>query len=317
MRQSARWGPTLVNPVARSRWRASSRASERLTSSRRQPGWRSSCVDAQRGQPASPASSREARLPLGEVGFAAAGDGFAALGQLVLPAVELCSTAAGLEERVPLLQGPCIAAPHAQEVRFHVEQAPIEQAAAVLGAAGHQVVAAGLEGHHGQRSAEFAEMGHVGAVQPALPRPRPCAAGRPCGCGRPLLPTRRRSRGPGRPGGSGHRGRGHGSCARRPSGAWLRAREVLPAPLAPVRRLSAGPGRQRDGVEPTQARDVEARNPHQPAPKQNARTRPGVRMRSTWNRRSVTGGAASPRGGTSRCRPRERGRRSWRRAVGG
>jgi hypothetical protein len=52
MRQSARWGPTLVNPVARSRWRASRRASERLTSSRRQPGWRVSWFDAHAPAPA-------------------------------------------------------------------------------------------------------------------------------------------------------------------------------------------------------------------------------------------------------------------------
>ena len=81
----------------------------------------------------------------------------------------------------------------------------------------------------------------VGAIQAAFPHGARMAQAGLAGCGRPLLPTRRRPPGPGRPGGSGHRARGPGSCAHRPSGAGLRA-VVLPAPLSPVSRLSPGPG---------------------------------------------------------------------------
>jgi hypothetical protein len=71
---------------------------------------------------------------------------------------------------------------------FHVEQPPVEVAAAALAGAVDQRVAAGFEGDDCQRLAKFAQMADRGAVQPGLPcvlpewrRPARCAVSEP-GC---------------------------------------------------------------------------------------------------------------------------------------
>ena len=98
-----------------------------------------------------------------------AGQRFSGLGQLMIPGIEHPRRPALLEQGVALLQRPGVAAPQGQKIRFHVEQAPIEEAAAGFTTTADQRMATGLEGHYRQRCAEIAQLRDIFAVQSSLP----------------------------------------------------------------------------------------------------------------------------------------------------
>ena len=132
--------------------------------------------------------------------------------------------APALSSGVALLQGAGVAAPQRQELRFHVEQAPVEVAAAVLGAAADQLVAAGLEASPPRARAQLAKLGAGAPSSRASQRSPPWRRPGRARLGRSrVAATRRRPPAPSRRCGPGRRGRGRGRCGRRPAGAWPRA----------------------------------------------------------------------------------------------
>src|SRR3546814_1896116 len=98
-------------------------------------------------------------LQLRQVGLAQARHRLADLGQLVVPGIELAVAHALLEQAVALLQGAGVTAPPRPEVRFHVEQPPVDVAPPRLAAAADQGMAAGLEADRRQCGAQVAQTG--------------------------------------------------------------------------------------------------------------------------------------------------------------
>src|SRR5690606_2703481 len=104
-----------------------------------------------------------------QVALAMLGEQGAGLVQLRLPGVELAVALPRLEQGIALLQGPGVAPPKRQEARLHVNQPPVHETAARLRGPHHKGVAAGLEGDHGQRGAQIADLGQRLSVQTTLP----------------------------------------------------------------------------------------------------------------------------------------------------
>lgn len=98
----------------------------------------------------------------------------------MLPGIQLSTIGLLPQQRVALLVRPRVTAPHGKEsviaqVTFHVEQAPIKEAASLLATAIDECMAARFERHDGHGLAELAKMGDRGAIQARLP----IAAGMP------------------------------------------------------------------------------------------------------------------------------------------
>src|SRR3546814_4846017 len=68
-----------------------------------------------------------------------------------------------------MLQGAGVTAPQRQEVRFHVEQPPVDVAPPRLAAAADQGMAAGLEADRRQRGAQVTQTGDRLPVQTSFP----------------------------------------------------------------------------------------------------------------------------------------------------
>ena len=126
------------------------------------------CLDAElRGQAGS--QRHGALLQTLQVVLPTAGQRFAGFSQFVIPGIQHPRRATLLEQGIALFQCPRIPAPQGQEIRFHVEQAPIEESAAGFTTTADQRMAAWLECDYRKRCAQIAELGHVFAVQAPLP----------------------------------------------------------------------------------------------------------------------------------------------------
>ncbi|MNN18696.1 hypothetical protein D3C81_1319130 [compost metagenome] len=91
------------------------------------------------------------------------------LRQFPIPSIELFSRCSRLEQGIALLQRPRISTPQGKEVRFHVEQTPIDKAPTRFTPATDQRVAARLERHHRQGRAQRTQLWNILPIQTPFP----------------------------------------------------------------------------------------------------------------------------------------------------
>ena len=89
--------------------------------------------------------------------------------QLLVPRRQGAPVGPALEKGVALFQGSPIATPRRQKAPFHVKQAPVQIPPPLLRRTGDQLMAARLERHDREASAELREAGDVGTVHAGFP----------------------------------------------------------------------------------------------------------------------------------------------------
>ena len=259
-------------------------------------------------RPGRPAPARPRRAPVAPGSLAAAGSALRPPPPTPGPTAPACRRRGPvLEQGVALLEGAGVATPLRQEIRFHVEQAPVEVAPAVLRAPGDQVVAAGFEGDHGNLRAQLGQAG-CARRRPGAP-PSGCrrGAGRPGGPAGPVEPFGIDLQVRALRSGSARRRPGRGTSGRSPAGA--RPRRCWTCRRRSARRSGSGPGpgpaarRPGSAVGGSGAWSGPSNGPLPRAAPLPARmqTRPGD-AGPRWvgkadGSRWVTGAAASPHGG--------------------